>query len=379
MVEKKITRREFLKKIGTIIAVVTAGKIGEMLIRNSLPQKDRQEKLSKLIKEAKRDISRESDKEIEKAFKELQEQAKYIMDVLDSPRKNFPEANFPNLMEQIKIDEQEPKREWNESEEEYLARLQKWHQLNDSIYRDRREFLMLVQRVSEGNLTMEEKRSLFKVPRLSRKSTKCIDFEKIGAQSDHIEQYLSTTFPPNFLSCTHTIYYTEELHSTGQAGIEEDSDGRHAVKIRGAEINWKDLDPTAQAVLAHEISHNADWSTNPFLSPAERIYFYALILQRLQAQDRYHSTYVEIKHQLDRDPRKWNNSLKIYSASQEYWADICETYFSGYQRDWIEDWGEPNLPEKDIEVIEWLLARIDPDWLLKNQNQYPKTHPKSKE
>lgn len=373
---EKMTRREFLKKLGMgAIGVAAVGLAGERFL-NYAERENRQDDTEELIENAQ-EAGLEENEDIETKFAQIQKQAEYIGDTLDLPRRNLPDANLGDWMDQIKEDEQEPVRDVNQTQEEYTAALKEWHEFYDDIHETRRDFLTLVRQVSHGDLTLEQKQALFLRPKAQPGQVKIIGAESVGGSNSGIEQRTRDMLPPNFLNCTHTIDFREKIGTFGQAGMDKQSDNRRGIKIHDViESDWKELNPAAQALLAHEVAHNADWASNPNLSNAQRINLYSLILQRLRAEDRYDSNYVETDKQLDRDPREWNDTAHIYDGSAEYWSVICEVYFTGYQRDWPKDSGEPKLPEGDQRAIELLLARTDPKWLHQHCLEYPKAHKK---
>jgi hypothetical protein len=96
-------------------------------------------------------------------------------------------------------------------------------------------------------------------------------------------------------------------------------------------------------VLEHETCHVADPSWDTDLSESERIRFYSRMLGRLNAPDRYRSSYVEgIRNP---DPR-----MQMRLKVNEYWAEVCGAYL----RDAVL------LPAADRDMVQAYVSRVDP-------------------
>lgn len=74
-------------------------------------------------------------------------------------------------------------------------------------------------------------------------------------------------------------------------------------------------------VIGHELGHANDWSTNQHLSTDERYDLLLKILERVEADDRFKSDYVENIKLED-----WQ--AQLYSRAREYWGEIVGQYFT---------------------------------------------------
>ena len=98
--------------------------------------------------------------------------------------------------------------------------------------------------------------------------------------------------------------------------------------------------------FSHEIAHANDWEVSNDLSFEDRASFLLAIVERVQSEDRFHSTYVEsIKNE--------DKQLELHNKCKEYWAEICEQYFGGSAQ---------NLNYKDVQLIESVVKKEDPNF-----------------
>ncbi|MBI4120384.1 MAG: hypothetical protein HY454_02860 [Parcubacteria group bacterium] len=101
--------------------------------------------------------------------------------------------------------------------------------------------------------------------------------------------------------------------------------------------------PTILRVAGHEIAHANSWKTDNEMNTEERMDLLLSISKRLRAGDRYMSNYVESINNED-------GQLENYNKATEYWAEICEQYFS-----------DPNsLNVKDWEIVDDMIKKQDP-------------------
>ncbi|MBM2820387.1 MAG: hypothetical protein HW405_147 [Candidatus Berkelbacteria bacterium] len=345
--EERITRREFLGKMIKVAAgFVIGGAVAKDLVDHIgeySRETETEAKITTATKERGRNL--ETDQEVEQAFEQIRQDAVYIRETLSQPKQNFPQGDFKPWAEAIQSEDK-----WNGNQPD--------------------EMIILLNELLSKDLTIQEKRELFEVPDTQIYPTDIKGFEDIGSVGK-LQDLLGRMLPPRYFACTHTLNFNPENNSyNGKAHLAKDSHGRFMVDINktgsvsfGAD--WKTLNPASRCLLAHETGHNADWEANIYLSTAEKVHLYRMLMDRLHSPERYHSAYVEIKNGLDRDYHTWNDTVNIRNGAQEYWADVCEIYFTGYQRDWGEEWGDPCLPQEDRDLIEWVLARTDPEWLKK--------------
>ncbi len=95
--------------------------------------------------------------------------------------------------------------------------------------------------------------------------------------------------------------------------------------------------------LLHELGHANDWLAPGIKDPRERADLLLKVAERVSANDRYHSDYVESIN--NKDPHQ-----QLYLRAQEYWAEICSQYFK-----------DPNkLNFKDFVLVDERVMNMDP-------------------
>ena len=99
-------------------------------------------------------------------------------------------------------------------------------------------------------------------------------------------------------------------------------------------------------VLGHELAHANDWSTDNNLSAEERLDLLLEVHKRVQSPYSFFSSYV---NKINPDDKQLENFRK----SKEYFAEICEEYFSN---------GILLLPQEDIQIIERVIKKSDPNY-----------------
>jgi hypothetical protein len=107
---------------------------------------------------------------------------------------------------------------------------------------------------------------------------------------------------------------------------------------------------TFMADLFHEFGHANDWSTDNALSAEERLDLILNTYKRLDAPDRLFSDYVEAIS---------NNNpyYKNYMKCEEYYAEICSEYLL---------LGRLDLSPRDVELVEGVIRKSDPDFDIEN-------------
>ena len=98
-------------------------------------------------------------------------------------------------------------------------------------------------------------------------------------------------------------------------------------------------------ILAHELGHANDWESDEEMTDEERLDLLLAVGDRIDDEDRYRSSYVESIKNKDRERER-------YLKATEYWAEICEAYFT-----------QPyNLNAKDYALVEARVKRHDPEF-----------------
>lgn len=103
-------------------------------------------------------------------------------------------------------------------------------------------------------------------------------------------------------------------------------------------------------ILYHEIAHANDWGCDAEMSDEERLELLYRVAERFQAPDRYHSNYVESIQGSDKQ-------LEVGRKALEYWAKICEVYFSDPDR----------LHIKDFQLVDDQVRKTDPNFDLRKR------------
>ncbi len=98
-------------------------------------------------------------------------------------------------------------------------------------------------------------------------------------------------------------------------------------------------------ILAHELGHANDWSGDNEMNREEKMDLLLHVGDRLDDEDRYYSSYVEAIQNDDEQRER-------YLKASEYWAEICEAYFS--------DPG--NMNYTDYALVEEHLKKQDPNF-----------------
>lgn len=178
-----------------------------------------------------------------------------------------------------------------------------------------------------------------------------VGFETINIPNQKLMDVLRTTIPKGFLlNVKKIIYVDRESVSLIKIfyGFSFEPASSANPLTKNITVFYQEKTTRVKIVrelLAHEIAHLNDWTSNSLLTRQERLKLLCDVLKRLDADDRYDSRYVEYIN-----PK--NESLKKYMRAIEYWAEINGEYLSPV--------GEtPNLSSKDREIIENVLQKMD--------------------
>ncbi|MDP2932951.1 MAG: hypothetical protein Q8N81_02360 [bacterium] len=107
--------------------------------------------------------------------------------------------------------------------------------------------------------------------------------------------------------------------------------------------------------VAHEVlGHGNDWDSDNEMSANDRADLLHAVYQRLDAPDRYRSSYVEGIDRDISDPQK-----RDYFKAKEYWAEIVSQFFKDADQ----------LSDTDYEIINWRVASTDPQFNWKAASQ----------
>jgi hypothetical protein len=242
-------------------------------------------------------------------------------------------------------------------------------QEDDFNHTPRKKTFGLAHRVAHGQVSHDEFSELFKSPeKTDFPPTAITGFERLGSFNENARKVIQDFLPPKVLNCISQIEFIDHLWPNAQA-FPDPNDSRWRLELyRGTKTDWskgiEGLSSTsARSTLSHEAGHDIDYERSPLLSEADKIQFLAKILTRLHDRDRYRSGYVDIMKGLDRDPKYWTTPTVVNGAVEEYWAEIYALYLSGVPHNVKLGVSEPNLPEKDRDIVEWVMARTDPTWL----------------
>lgn len=140
--------------------------------------------------------------------------------------------------------------------------------------------------------------------------------------------------------------YGEELHLNSEgAGTAEGGDGASGTRI----VFWRGMKGhPSQAIwngtFLHEVAHANDWRTDSDLSPKERTVLKLAIMDRVGAEDRFKSAYVEAISNDDAD-------RELETKAVEYWAEIVEAHLKG-----------DALPEADAALVKAHIAKQDSEF-----------------
>lgn len=157
-------------------------------------------------------------------------------------------------------------------------------------------------------------------------------FEQVGFAEKELQNIIETTYPKGWVASeVDTVMYVTKPDSAQEAmpaayGLGGKTAGQAPRKEHG--LSSVEIFPSAGQrrdvvqILGHEFSHANDWRTESNVTAGERLELFKAVTQRFfEGGKLYPSTYVQdIKNP---DPIQCTD-FKV----TEYWAEICEQYFS---------------------------------------------------
>lgn len=119
-----------------------------------------------------------------------------------------------------------------------------------------------------------------------------------------------------------------------------------------------DMDSVLE-VFEHELGHANDWQNNHLLTSAERINMLFEVGERVEAEDRYRSSYVEsidFSESVQRiDPKLIEDTLPEqvlrYVKASEYWAEINRAYFEDQKKFETEHPEDFKIVDKWVKIL----------------------------
>ncbi|OGZ95949.1 MAG: hypothetical protein A3I44_05195 [Candidatus Sungbacteria bacterium RIFCSPLOWO2_02_FULL_51_17] len=185
--------------------------------------------------------------------------------------------------------------------------------------------------------------------------------EIAGIHSAEFKSFLMAAYPKSWLGHVRSITYSDVdkpmgVHYLGKNLQNAGTCAEANPKTGTIEFFAGCKDPRLLLqVFTHEMGHIVDWRGNTVMSFEERLQFWQKVLERIEASDRFVSSYVEGVENMS--PQK-ESQIK----ANEYWAEIMREYFERPPFYWKGGQDPGRLPEKDLELIKWFFARTDPDY-----------------
>jgi len=140
---------------------------------------------------------------------------------------------------------------------------------------------------------------------------------------------------------------SKKLSSTG-ASVEKDK----RVVLNGIHDKFRVFGD-----MAHELGHSNDWVRSAKLIPKKRLWLLMEVYKRTQSSDKFHTWYIDdiVREARDLQKKYPDHAEGVESRpAAEYWGEIMKEYFTN---------GPDNLNRKDVELIEWMIQKIDPTFL----------------
>jgi hypothetical protein len=183
--------------------------------------------------------------------------------------------------------------------------------------------------------------------------------ERIGVPVEILEEILQRTFPSPY--ATHnveTIEYSDKALTVPAsynlkdpiaiAACERSSSGKSQRIVFSQIASTQSLDEILNT-LGHELAHAHDF--NYARLPAEkRLKLLAKIIERLESENRYKSSYVE---QINNPDKK----KEMQNKANEYFAEIVGAYL--YNPTAAKSGG---MPKEDIAIVEAYIKELDPNF-----------------
>jgi len=241
------------------------------------------------------------------------------------------------------------------------------------------EILKKINDILNDDLDDGEIEDLFHQPeKKSWPDTQFEGFGKVGIPEAEMSKAYTDLLPPNCGKVIGKVGISDSLQgdAIGQCYPPKGNE-RSTVELSGdsSDFGWsnKTKDPTFRSVICHEAGHALDWDKNPYLSDADKIHLLRMVMERMADKNRFHSDYVEVAKLTSLDSKGWYDAYQTYGGTQEYYADLFALYFSGLHFDGYSEtgWGSQDMPKADREIIEWVVAHSDPEWLAKHGPHHP--------
>lgn len=191
-------------------------------------------------------------------------------------------------------------------------------------------------------------------------------FEKIGLKDEKLEELWSPRFyPDSWLRNIKEIYFCGDREEIGERYGKELANEKKDGEFERGVIKFfleKDvvIDPEKiydlDKAFGHEIGHGNDWETNARLSRRERVELLFQSMSQMSsdksfkwANEEYSGQSYHGKIQND------DHNLEAYLQTKEYFATLCEAYFSQPGR-------MSSLYPEDFKTISELVQRTDPNF-----------------
>ena len=167
------------------------------------------------------------------------------------------------------------------------------------------------------------------------------------------EQFLAMvdTLPNGFIASVATINCTSEVvgissEKYGITGFEVAHFSRNDREIVFSGASYDNTKESILEIFTHEYAHSVDWLSNYFLTTEDKIDLLQKIADRVLAEDRFKSSYVESIKSAD-------INQEILVRAQEYFAEIVSAYLTD---------GFVALPEEDRKIVSDFIKKVDPNF-----------------
>ncbi len=212
-----------------------------------------------------------------------------------------------------------------------------------------KEFVLTGMILSAGFGALEGAKAAGYIEKEKFKLEKVEDMEcKDGTlKADVIRKYLES-LPANW--ATGQVSAIEVVPS-----LDEQADAEYRPFSGKIEFNAENLKNIGReevlGILAHEIGHGNDFSTDNELKQSDKDKLFMDLRERVRSSDRYLSPYIEsliAKH------------VNGVTIDHEYWAEVCSAYFTD----------PTTLNIKDFQLVDGVVHKNDPNYdLMDNLNK----------
>ncbi|MFZ2975504.1 MAG: hypothetical protein WA055_02635 [Candidatus Moraniibacteriota bacterium] len=177
--------------------------------------------------------------------------------------------------------------------------------------------------------------------------------EKFFVDAETINKIMRETFPKGWtfgsikkIDWKNKIDADESFKEYGMKGS-----SAAGTASRNGELSIITLGSSFLSVLSHEIGHYNDWKSKN-LNMVESSELVLKIGERIKSEGRYKSSYVESINNPDKQKEN-------YYKATEYWAEICEQFFTD----------PTQLPDEDFAIIYNVISKTDPDFSISKANE----------